>query len=213
LPNYKPEQYSSYKVSQFLTLAGARAILGGARMKALTGAAVDSVGVWRDDLKDLRIALDATTRARLINNLFYFKAQIALAGDTGCRFDEIRQQRYIEFDEKVLLRFKLFDDALETSNYPTEQAEEFVQQDWIPGLPPLVRLHLGYRLNIIGLGVSDAFVTLPTGIPGAFNAWVWQVLGDPMNETSTYGVQLPLLLTPQEPLQNDVYFYENYAVS
>jgi hypothetical protein len=102
----------------------------------------------------------------------------------------------------------LLDDFLESSNYPTEQALDFVRQDPIPELP-FDRLHFGYRLDITGLVLKDAFVALPTGVKGSFNAWVWQVLGDPIIESGTYGRQLPLPFPDEEP--PIFYAYDNYA--
>jgi len=52
------------------------------------------------------------------------------------------------------------------------------------------------------------FVTLPTGIKGAFNAWMWQVYGDRVGETAEYGTQMQLQFPGQATSPR--YAYDDY---
>ncbi|HLG69792.1 MAG TPA: hypothetical protein VK009_05140 [Chloroflexota bacterium] len=189
-----------------ISLNETRTLLAGSRMTAFTKAATDAVTGWVQDFH--HVAFGQTTRAWAISDLFYHFGQEYHAGDEGVRYGETRGQRYFVVDERILMRFKLLDDGLQSSNYPTDQALDFVGQEPIPDFPPLDRLHIGYRLDITGLLLRDAFVTLPIGRPERFNAWVWQVLGDPIGASSIYGLQYKL---PGEfGAAGDQYAYDDY---
>jgi hypothetical protein len=174
-------------------------------MEAMASAAGEAVRMWREDLSPIRVDLSDTTRAALINNRFYGQVRRELAEDDGFRFDQLKNQRFLLFDDSILVRFKLFDSFLTTRNYPTAQAMDFVAQEYIEGMPPLARLHFGYRLDAVGLRVREAFVTLPTGTLEQFNDWIWQIAGEPI---STYGVaqRLPLDGESASPF----YAYDDY---
>jgi len=179
------------------------------RMPSLTQSLAEAWKTWWDDLSDQHGVLDASTRAMIINRNFYFRAQQHLGGDRGVVSGEDQLQRYIVFDERLIVRFKLLGRNLEASNYPTTRAQEWVQQLPLPGIPLCERLHFGYRLNLTTTAIEDAFVTLPNGIPDVINDWVWQVWGNPL-DFSTFGIQRPLPKPPQT--ETVVYAYDDFSV-
>ncbi|MCA9831533.1 MAG: hypothetical protein KC495_13760 [Dehalococcoidia bacterium] len=189
-----------------ITLMDARDVLTDDRVVGVVSPVKRAFETWT---RLAHPAFDSTTRARAIQNMAHWDACERLSDDQGVRAGEHRLQKYITFDERVLIRIKQFDRNLATRNYPTDQALEFVQQEQIDGFPPFDRLHVGYRLDISGTRLQDVFITLPTGRKSAFNAWVWQVLGDPIDLT-TYGYQIGLFRVAQ-PTIRDGYFYEDYS--
>jgi len=197
--------YTGSMMNNRLTLLEARQALHGARMETLAKLAIDSVRGSRE--MQNHPAFDSTTLARGASNLFYFHAPIEFASDPGVRLGESGGQKYLVFDERFLIRFKLLDDNFESSNFPTEQAVNFVRQSELTNFPPFDRTHLGYRLDITGRVVGDMFVTLPTGIKGAFNAWMWQVWGDRVGETTTYGTPFQLRFPG---IAAPIYAYDDY---
>ena len=143
----------------------------------------EAVDEWNTGLAPYHIALDAAARAMILNRLFYFNAARNMA---GVEFREDQLQRYIVVSDEILVRAKLFDSRLERRNYPTAHAREWVQQATLPGIPPLSRLHFGYRLDVTGTIIKDAFVTLPNGNLFTINDWVWQIYGEPVE---AFGLQ------------------------
>jgi hypothetical protein len=177
-------------------------------MPHLISAFSESWRIWREDYRSQHLILNESARAIVVNQNFYWHAQQRLNDDPGVAFLEDNLQRYIVFDEAVIVRFKLLGEGLESHNYPTARARQWVQQVALPTLPKLGRLNFGYKLDITGSVIDGAFVTLPNGIAAAVNDWIWQVLGSPVDLT-TFGIQLrlPSLLNQQAI----VYDYEDYS--
>jgi hypothetical protein len=190
-----------------ITLTQARTVITESRALALIRSLTESIDTWQESMR--RPGLDETTRARAISNLFYFNTAGSLANDGGARHGEYRNQRYIAFDDRLAVRCKLLDRNLESSNFPTDQAEDWLRQRQLEGFPPFDRLTLGYRLDLTGLRMRDLFITLPTGVPGFFNQWVWQVWGTPL-DMSVYGTQLRLRESDVGP--GETFFYEDYSL-
>ena len=152
------------------------------------------------------------TRAGIRADLWYRRVTPRLHGLPGVGRDgggeeivaRYRGQRYISFDERVSLRIKkLGKRDLLSRNYPTNQAERYIRQRRLPGLPDYARLTFGYRTDETELLIQDAFVLLRYG---EVNLWLWQVWGASVD---TYGVQeaIPGLYVPDPVL----YFYEDLA--
>ena len=73
----------------------------------------------------------------------------------------------------------------------------------LPGIPPVGRTQLGYRLDPTGALLRDAFLTLPYGNE---NLWVWQVWGV---EIDTFGLTLPL--ERRSVSRTEVFAYNDYS--
>lgn len=180
------------------------------RVLVLTNSLATGHTTWLQDLAPLHVALSASARAKIINDLFYFNAARNLSGDKGVVFHENQLQRFIVFEERLVLRFKLLDNNLQARNYPTERAKRWVQQLALEGFPPCERLHFGYRLDLTGTIIKDAFITFPNGTLAAPNDWVWQVWGNPI-DWSTFGIQMPLIPVTRAAT-NVVYAYDDFSV-
>ena len=186
-----------------ISLENARAALH-SRMQGFTDALVECQKIWNKEFAFAQMTLDSSARAHVLNQYWYAFARNIFSGDTGVVFSMEQLQRYVVVDERVIIRFKLLDGKLCTRNYPTAHAVDWRLQIPLEGLQPCARLHYGYRMDITGTKVRDAFVTLPQG---SFNEWVWQTSGEPID---TFGFQLPLR---QEGASNPtVYLYNNYPL-
>jgi hypothetical protein len=174
-------------------------------MQGFTDALSQCQKLWNKEYAFAQMTLDGSARAHVLNQHWYAYARVIFAGDSGVVFSREQFQRYLVIDEKIILRFKLLDGQLCVRNYPTEHAVDWRLQIPLQGLPPCIRLHYGYRMDITGTKVRDAFIILPLG---EHNEWVWQTSGEPID---TFGFQL---LLPQardhEPM---VYWYDNYPLA
>ena len=151
---------------------------------------------------------DQTARARAVSGRFYMMLPERFGNDSGVHHGEQGQQKFVAFDDRILLRCKLLDRGLASSNYPTAQALA-----WVKAGEPLEgflfdRLHFGYRLDILGRELQDVFVCQPTGDEEQPNLWVWQIYGNPIN-MQTFGIQQALGQTSIR--LGDHYLYEDYA--
>jgi hypothetical protein len=180
------------------------------RVLLLNKSFADAFSTWLEDYAPHHMVLSTTARARIINDHFYFNAAQNLSRDKGTVFRENQLQRFIVFDERLVLRFKLFDNNLQARNYPTERAKGWVQQLPLKDMPPCERLHFGYRLDLTGTVVRDAFITLPTGTLAVPNDWVWQIWGNPI-DLSTFGIQMRLIPVSRAAT-NVVYAYDDFSV-
>ena len=120
------------------------------------------------------VAMNRTARAGILTNLVYHFAAQHLGG--AVIFKEDLGQRYMLFEDLVVVRVKLLDSQLRAHNYPTVRARNWVQRHPLPGIP-VGRLHLGYRMDPTGSVLQDVFITLPNGDPRTVNDWVWQIAG------------------------------------
>lgn len=190
-----------------LTLDDARELLNESRVYGLVECLHEAVKTWRG--QHFTPAIRETTRAGIISDNFYWNMEtLSLAVGEGVVKNTVRGQRFVTFDERALIRCKHLRRGLESRNYGTRQALAFVRQRPIEGFPPIDRLHLGYRLDPFGMALADAFITLPVGNANRFNLWVWQVWGESIESSSTYGQQPPLALPGYD---SKLYHYEDYS--
>jgi len=180
------------------------------RVPLLTRSLADAFTTWLQDYAPHHMVLSTTARAKIINDHFYFNAAQNLGRDRGAIFHENQLQRFIVFDERLVVRFKLLDRSLQARNYPTERAKGWVQQLPLEGIPPCERLHLGYRLDLTGTAIRDAFITLPNGALAVPNDWIWQVWGNPI-DSSTFGIQMRLIPFARTGT-SVVYAYDDFSV-
>lgn len=186
-----------------LTLQDARLALS-SRMQGFTDALSQCQKIWNEKYDFAQRTLDDSARAHIINQHWYDFARKIFADDIGAVFLKDQLQQYIVVDEKVIIRFKLLNNQLRVSNYPTNHTEDWKLQIPMPGIPLCARLHYGYRMDITGTKIKDAFIILPQG---SINEWVWQTSGEPID---TFGFQIPLHETNIS--KPTVYAYDNYPL-
>jgi len=158
-----------------ISLLRARALLEQTdRHVALMDTLFEVERTWQ--AKGLHGRVDSSAQAHLWNSLFYSTANANFVNDPGFQLAKSGDnQSFLVFDELLVVRFKKFDRKLGTSNYPTLTNRAWEYQLPLAGVPVLQRLNLGYQLDITGMLVEYAYLTLPRG---PITEWVWQLHGD-----------------------------------
>lgn len=100
-------------------------------------------------------------------------------GEPGVRFQTKRNLFLMIIGEKVVLRFKKFNNKLLSRNINTNQtilfnyqhSESLVQLEF-DGMPPHGLLHVGYTVNDLGTALDGVYITYRYGNN---NIWVWNL--------------------------------------
>ena len=169
-----------------ITLPQTQSILFPDRIRILIGALKSSVGIWNGRFSASQMSLDATARAIIINQEWYYLAKNSLVNDPGFRFVMDHGRRFFVFDDRLVIWHKLVNRQLLPSNIPTRRSLAWNQQQPLPGIPNCDRILFGYRMDLTGTVIKDAFCIFHVG---KRIQWVWQLLGECID---TYPVQLPL---------------------
>lgn len=113
-------------------------------------------------------AARAQHTARAAANCIYSHAERLMLDADGTRVGlhilDVRGLRVMNWQDKALLRFKKVDANGRSSNYPTQQQQDYDDQLPIPDLPdPAVRLTAGYELAPAGVGLNRVIISRPVG--------------------------------------------------
>ncbi len=105
------------------------------------------------------------TRANVVNDLMVKIARREFADVHGARFIDVNEKSFsmLLLDDKLLIRFKKFDDRRMPRNYPTQHAQEFNLQMRLPEVPSATRVFCGYRLNPLETEILDVSITCTNG--------------------------------------------------
>ena len=185
----------------YIALPSARSTLE-PRMRILTNTLTMSVNIYNARPIAWQLSLDAKSRALLLNRLWYYNVRQQLQNDAGVRLVRNHSEFYFAFDDTLVLRFKHLDRNLLSKNYRTQRIADWNRQVRLDGMPPWDRLEFGYRLDITGTSIQDAFVLLRHG---ERLLWVWQVMGPHIN---TFAIQMPLAPFPGG--QSEVFAFDDY---
>src|SRR4051794_33123864 len=105
-------------------LLEAKRILTDERVVGIGRALLKSIETWRE-VHFPTAGLGPTARATVISDHFYQYAVPEMLTDDGAEYDERHNQKFLTFDDRLLLRCKHLDGALRSANYPTPTAEAF----------------------------------------------------------------------------------------
>ncbi len=115
------------------------------------------------------------TQANILRDHMVYHARRLFHEMDGVRIIEKAGLFLVEIQNTVILRFKKFDDDERTSNYPTDQAVDYLEQQELPWMPQkATRLEVGYQLNKLGTAFR-ALIARPRGF-GLDPAWVIDLL-------------------------------------
>ena len=89
----------------------------------------------------------------------------------------------------ILVQFKKLSKELKPRNYPTQGALDFDLQLPVAGIPPDVRLTVGYRLNRLATAILDITALC---MNGKAPAWTYEIMSAAAPSVAT----LPLVGTP-----------------
>ena len=189
-------------LNQYITLAETQSILQPPRINALAGALRDSLNTWNTAFGPAQMVLNSSARATIINQYWYNFVNLALGDDSGVVLTEDQLQRFLVIDERLIVRFKHINRRFNSSNYPTNRAIQWNLQHPFEGIPLCERLELGYRLDITGTVLKDAFLLLRTG---QRIVWMWQIGGE---QIDIFPIQLDL--RPSGTPEPYVFSYTEY---
>ena len=190
-------------LNSYITLAETQNILQPPRISALASALRNSVNTWNSAFASAQMVLDRSARAMIINQYWYSFANLALGDDPRVMSGIDQLQRFLVIDERIILRFKLIDRNSDSRNYPTKRATQLRLQFPFEGLPESEWLEFGYRLDLTGTVIQDAFVLLRVGTR---IVWLWQIGG---NQIDMFPIQLEL--RPRGIAEPYVFAYDNYV--
>ena len=154
---------------------------------------------WNHGLSHYHTTFDEFARGVLLSQMWYNYSSQALQGDFGVALTWRGSRPYYIFDQSVVLRFKHLNSAYQTWNYPTARALAWNAQSVFPSIPPLVKLDLGYRLDLTGTRVLEVMVMLNNN---GISVWRWQIWGQPISEFAA---------APKDGLGRTVFAYDNFA--
>lgn len=145
------------------------------------------LGAWADweSLPDeQRSKIDARARANCVNSFIVHNARKFFEDNNGVKVSDRRGLFLVEFFDELNLRFKKLTKDKKTSNVATKQQRNFVLQLELPGMPKVVRITVGYLLDVTQTKIKDIFLVL---YHGAEIAWDISIL----NAKSSV-IQMPL---------------------
>ena len=182
----------------YISLNDARSILQ-PRVQIFATALARAVREWNNGLADYHVDFDEFTRGAIINQLWHAYSAQGLRGDPGIVRAKHGNHPYYIIDESLALRFKHVDKAYRSWNYPTVRSLAWNAQLPLETIPSVVKLELGYRLDVTGTVVRDAVVMLNRG---GWSVWRWQVWGFPISEFAA---------VPRDLFGGLVYAHDNYS--
>lgn len=162
----------------FMPLGTAKSILD-PRIPCIAAAFHSVMAEWNGPLAGYHATFTEFERAVILSRLWYAEVSRLLKGDQGIEIIKNGTRECCVADDQLLIRLKHAGAAYRTWNYPTKRARAWENQAAFPGIPPLYRLDIAYRLDLTGTVMRDA-VVMPSG--GHDASWHWQIWGEPVTE-------------------------------
>jgi hypothetical protein len=128
---------------------------------------------WLLHIKPTLPVPGARGRANAVHEYMVNEARLRFGAVPGVSLIETAGRFLLGFPGMVV-RFKKFDDSLKTRNYKTQTSLAFDNQAkcWLPGVPDVARITVGYRLNALGTEVRGVHVVL---LHGERVAWDYEI--------------------------------------
>ena len=134
---------------------------------------------WNGDLGKFHKYVDHFARGVLLSQLWYQYSLAALKDDNGVRLVDNGERYCFVVDDRITLRIKHLNERFQTRNYRTRRAVAWDAQLPFPGIPNLVKLDFGYRLDLTGTKVTSAIIMLNNNKE---SVWRFQIWGAPVSE-------------------------------
>ena len=162
----------------FMNMATAQAILL-PRIPAFIDALRKATREWNDGLGAYHAILDEFARAVIISQFWYSHSHQLLRSDSGVSLERFGNRHFYTIERELVLRLKHVDSSYRSWNHPTTRALAWNAQASFPSIPPMVKLELGYRMDLTGTVVRDAMVMLNYK---GHSLWRWQIWGRQISE-------------------------------
>jgi hypothetical protein len=126
----------------------------------------DSVAFYFSEAYSPEARADHTDRA--MANCIYSHAEKRMLGaaaeTTGLTAINLKGLNVLNFNDKVVIRFKKVSANGRHSNYQTEQQQQYDDQLPLPGIPePAFRLTAGYQMDAAGSALERIMIARPLG--------------------------------------------------
>ena len=184
--------------SYFISLNNSRSILQ-PRMQTFAMSLAKAIEEWNTGLGTYHTILDEFCRGVIINRMWYEYSSQALRSDKGIMRVRKGNRSYYVIDGRLTLRFKHVDESYRSWNYPTARSLAWNAQAPLNTIPRVVKLELGYRLDVTGTVVRDAVVMFNSG---GRSVWRWQIWGYPISEFAA---------VPRDMFGDLVYVHDDYS--
>ena len=162
----------------FMNMAAAQTVLL-PRIPAFVDALRRATREWNSGLGAYHAIVDEFARAVLISQFWYSYSYQLLRSDSGVSLEKFGNRSFYTIDKLLVLRLKHVDSSYRSWNHLTARALAWNAQASFPSIPPMVKLELGYRMDLTGTVVKDAVVML--NYKGR-SLWRWQIWGGQISE-------------------------------
>lgn len=153
-------------------------------VSSLRGAIQRAIEGYLQEHSQLRHRYTARTESSIIHDYMVREVEAEVDGVRGIGTFRKRGLFLVGVEGRWTIRLKKLDGRLQSSNIPTQQAMDFLQQiqPEIPGLEGPTNLQLGYQRRDPELASSPIFLTCPNG---PRPEWVWPLAEaqDPIEPT------------------------------
>lgn len=112
---------------------------------------------------DLTVGITPRTEASYANDKIIGRVREVFEGDFTVSVGKLYGLPMLNIRGKVVIRFKKLDRNCRSSNFDTTQQRLIRNGQPLPGLEDESRLIVGYRLDSLGIALSDVLVTCPKG--------------------------------------------------
>lgn len=148
---------------------------------------------WQTQYAQVSSILDVRTRANIMRDHMVHHARRVFHEMKGVRIIEQAGLFLVEIEsvgKRAILRFKKFNKDEHTSNYPTQQAQDYHEQQLLPFMPKKApRLEVGWQPNELGT-TFRALIAYPREIGKTW--WVIDLLAVANDESIPTGTQIEI---------------------
>lgn len=142
------------------------------RLRRCVAGAVD--GYFKSLSPDQRADLGPRTRASAIHDFMRREAERTFAMIPRVACLDVRGLFVLNFDDRVVVRFKKLEADLRSRGLETQQSLGFVEQGELEGIPAGVpHLEAGYVLNGLQTGYASIYLVCPDGLRS--NRWTMEL--------------------------------------
>jgi len=123
----------------------------------------DAWQIWESVPATIRAMLSPTAQATMIHDFVEHEVRNQLGHLPGVVLGECQRLFFAEVERKVVIRFKKLDSLGRASNVQTEQVKKYNAQGFLPGVPDVIKLNLGYTLDQTNTSITSIMISMPNG--------------------------------------------------
>jgi hypothetical protein len=121
----------------------------------------------------VKVVHTTRTRRSIVHDHIVDQAMQLFGGRIGVECMFVQKLFVVSFNNGIAIRFKKLDEKLRSSNIPTQQSIDFVEQSELPEIGSAYFLQAGYQLNSFESEISGIYLTCPSG--SSSNFWDYKI--------------------------------------